>query len=329
MAKLKVFIDTNIVNNPTPIGGLFGNARRLKCLEGRIDIIIPKIVLDELIEHKRRAFELEKEQLLNNKLIDQIADRNAVTKLEFCEPCILFDEDIVFSTEDINDEKEFLEWSRGLALQNKAPFDNKSDKGFKDSIVAFTIDEYLSRNPKVKKPVVLVSADGRLGEYFQDRNDVLCLKNLDELSEYIDGEEKHKQNIRKEGDDGTGRGECIKKGTKRIELPQLTEARQLLTDLRNSGNFATTHKIIADLQPYLRFLTDEDFIDILLSTLNNSQIMWLTEDNDVKSLIKPIFDKYKDALSIEQYNDFVNRTGWEGYRIKEPVEIDRANSIPF
>lgn len=60
MPKLKVFIDTNIVNNPTPIGGLFGNAKRLKCFEKRVDIIIPRIVQDELIEHKRRAFELEK-----------------------------------------------------------------------------------------------------------------------------------------------------------------------------------------------------------------------------------------------------------------------------
>lgn len=329
MSKLKVFIDTNIVNNPTPIGGLFGNAKRLKCFEDRVDIIIPKIVQDELIEHKRRAFELEKKQLANNKLIDQIVDRDAIKKLEFCEPCVLFDEDITFSTEDINDRKKFFEWSRELALQNKAPFENKSDKGFKDSIIAFTIDEYLNRSSNIKKPVILVSADGRLGEYFQDRDDVLCLKNLDELDEYIGENKEDKRDTHEESNRDTDLGGCNRASIKKIELPQLTEARQLLTDLRNSGNFATTHSIIADLQPYVKFLNDEDFIDILLSTLNNSQIMWLTGDEDVKNFIKPIFDKYKDFLNIEQYNDFVNRTGWEGYRIKEPVAIDQTNDIPF
>lgn len=329
MAKLKVFIDTNIVNNPTPVGGLFGNAKRLECFEDRIDIIIPKIVLDELMEHKRKAFELEKEQLLSNKLIDRVADRNTIAKLKFCEPCVLFDEDIVFSTEDINNKEKFFDWSRKLALQNKAPFENKSDKGYKDSIVAFTIDEYLSRNPEVKKPIILVSADGRLGEYFQERNDVQCLKNLDELCEYINEKEEYKEDTRGKDNDVTKPGNCVKTSTKKIELPQLAEARQLLTNLRNSRNFATTHKIIAELQPYLKFLTDEDFIDILFSTLDNSQIMWLTEDEDVKNLIKPIFDKYKDVLSIDQYNDFVNRTGWEGYRIKEPVVIDQTNDFAF
>lgn len=326
MTKFKVFIDTNIVNNPTPIGGLFGNAKRLKCFDGRVDIIIPKIVQDELIEHKRRAFELEKEQLLENKLINQVANRDAIAKLEFCEPCVLFDEDIAFSTEDVNNSKEFFKWSRELALRNKAPFENRSDKGFKDSIIAFTIDEYLERNPEVRKPIILVSADGRLGEYFQEHSDVLCLKNLDELDEYISGKEK---DTSEKGKGNTAPSECDKASTKKIEIPQLTEARRLLSGLRNSGNFITTHKIIADLQSYMQFLTDEDYIDILLSTLNNSQIMWLTGDEDVKNFIKPIFDKYKDTLNIEQYNDFVNRTGWEGYRIKEPVTLDQANDIPF
>lgn len=133
--------------------------------------------------------------MVNNKLIDQIVNRDAIAKLEFCEPCVLFDENIVFNTEDIDDREGFFEWSRKLALQNKAPFENKSDKGFKDSIIAFTIDEYLNHNPNVRKPVILVSTDGRLGEYFQDRDDVLCLKNLNELDEYI-GEKKRTNETR-------------------------------------------------------------------------------------------------------------------------------------
>lgn len=100
-------------------------------------------------------------------------------------------------------------------------------------------------------------------------------------------------------------------------------------ELRNSGNFATTHKIIADLQPYVQYLADEDYVDILLSALNNSQIMWLAQDVDVESFLKPIFDKYKSRLSIEQYNDFVNRTGWPNYRIKEPIETITLDDISF
>ena len=290
--KPKVFIDTNIINNRAPIGGLFGSRKRLKCFENDVDLILPQIVHDELMEHKRRAFEEEKKKLLDNKLIDQIDARKAAEELEFCEPCVLLDEDIIFSVEDVGDYEGFCKWARGLALHNEAPFENASDKGFKDSIVAFTIDEYLIRNPDTNRPVILVSADGRLGEYFQDRNDdVICVKNLDELEKYLKESVPEKNN--NENDPPKG-NECEKTDIKNTApTSQLLEARRLLTEL----------------------------LDILLSTLNNDQIMWIARDEDVKAFLEPIFNKYKDSLTIKQYNDFVNRTGWPGYAIKEPVNI--------
>lgn len=318
--KPKVFIDTNIINNRAPIGGLLGSRKRLKCFENDVDLIIPQIVHDELMEHKRRAFEEEKKKLLDNKLIDQIDARKAAEELEFCEPCVLLDEDIIFSVEDIGDYEGFCKWARGLALRNEAPFENVSDKGFKDSIVAFTIDEYLIHNPDTNRPVILVSADGRLGEYFQDRNDdVICVKNLDELEKYLKESVPEKNNNENTPPKGN---ECEKTNIKNAAPTlQLLEARRLLTELRNSSNFAMTHTVIAELQGYMDLLADEDFLDILLSTLNNDQIMWIARDEDVKAFLEPIFNKYKDSLTIKQYNDFVNRTGWSGYAIKEPVNI--------
>jgi len=333
MGKPRVYIDTNVINNPTPTGGLLGSSKKLKSLEAQVDIVIPEIVRDELIEHKRQAHEEAKQQLLNNALLEQIADRELVEKIDFCAPCALSEEIVNFATEDIKDFEGFYRWMRDLALRNKAPFDKKTDKGVKDAIIAFVIDEYI-REKDSECPVILVSNDSRLGEYFQNRKDVVWVKSLKELEEYLetmqkqgDRSSRNQQSVIHDSKNVTAK--CHGLAVNNAPTPQLKRARELLTELRNSGNFATTHKIIADLQPYLQYLADEDYVDILLSALNNSQIMWLAQDTDVESFLKPIFDKYKGRLSIEQYNDFVNRTGWPNYRVKEPVEAITIDDIPF
>lgn len=331
MKKPKVFIDTNIIDNPTPAGGLFGSSKKLKCLEKRVDLIIPKIVQDELLEHKRRAFEKSKGRLLNSKILEQVVSREKVESLEFCPPCVLLEEDVIFSTEDINDREEFYEWSRNLAIKNEAPFENESDKGIKDAMVAFTIDEYLRNNPDIEQPIILVSDDARLGEYFQERKDVVWVKSLDELEGQLElmTENDNKSSQQSNNTEKETPEECHDSTKAVILTPQLAKARRLLTELRNSRTFATTHKVIAELQSYVKYFTDEDNVDVLLSTLNNSQIMWLAQDEDVEAFLRPIFDKAKDKLSLEQYNDFINRTGWANYRIKEPVEIKDLDNIPF
>lgn len=318
--KPKVFLDTNVINNISPTGGLLGCCKQLKCLDSKVDFIIPNIVVEELIEHKRKSFDRKKQQLLDNELFDNPDERARIEAKEFCEECIFKDEDIKYTTEGISNLEECFYDMCSLALQNKAPFDNKTDKGFKDAIIAFTIDDYLEHNPEVSQ-VFLVSKDGRLGEYFEDRRDVIVIKEFSELSQYLDicGDTPKPSRTN---------DKCRTICHEDKPSPKLSEARKLLTEFRNSSSFASTHQTIEKMQPYIALLTDDDFIDILLSAIENDQIMWIIDDPDVKGFIQPIFDKYKDRLEISRYNDFVNRSRWQ-YPIKQVLSEVNLDDLPF
>lgn len=312
--KPKVFIDTNIINSSSLSGPFFGQNKKLQELKKRADIIIPEIVKREILEHKRNNFEEKKSQLLGNELLPRI-----VKNIDDVDKTLRFDMEYCSSSNDfetvsIRDGDGFLKWAIPLALKHQAPFDSKTDKGFKDAIIAFCINEYLEHNPEIRKPVVLVSNDARLGEYFQNRENTVCVvKSFEELDEYLG------QNSLTASRPGPGMNYFTQNGNLSAPSSYLLKARKLLTELRNSPNFASTHKIIAELAPYRQYLRKEDFIDILQSALDNDQIMWVSQDEDVMRFLKPIFDEYGNKLNLDQYNDFVNRTQWPGYRLKEPV----------
>lgn len=318
--KPKVFLDTNVINNISPTGGLLGCCKQIKSLDSKVDFIIPNIVVGELIEHKRKAFDRKKQQLLDNELFDNPEERARIEAKDFCEECIFKDENIKYTTEGISNLEECFYDMCSLALQNKAPFDNKTDKGFKDAIIAFTIDDYLEHNSEISQ-VFLVSKDGRLGEYFEERHDVIVIKEFSELKQYLDICDDAPKS-----DQTDDKYEMIRSDGK--PSPKLSEARKLLTEFRNSGNFASTHRAIEKIQPYIASLTDDDFIDILLSAIENDQIMWIIDDPDVKDFIQPIFDKYKDRLEISKYNDFVNRSRWQ-YPIKQVLSEANLGDLPF
>lgn len=326
----KVFLDTNIINNPTPTGQLFGNRQQLKCLQEKAVIIVPQVVVDELMKHKRQAFEEEKAALLKNKLLDDPEERAKYESREFCADCILWDEEIQYSVEDIHNHEKFVNVMRKLALENKAPFEPTSDKGFNDALVAFTIEDYIERNPD-DKPVILVSKDGRLGEYFEGREEeVIVVKKFDELWNNIDERFGCEESLPEAAGKAQQHKEQCQDNAIITKLPpQLAAARRLLSELRNSGCFATTHDIIAKLQPFKRFLTDDDYVDILLSAINNNQIMAIINDTDVKDFIKPIFDKYHDKLSTDQYNNFVTFSAWHEYPLIREVEKLKLEDLPF
>lgn len=321
--KPKIFIDTNVINNKKPYGGLFGNTKLLSEIEAHAEIFIPKIVKQEILEHKRRAFEAEKQALIGNQLFAKLFASDPkmlaiIQEEQFCEPCALLDEEIAFTEVEISDWSKFIEEMLPLALRHQAPFDKDSDKGFKDAMVAYTIQEYLDKNPQLKCPIFFVTSDARLGEYFQNNPRVIWRKNLKELNGIWD-----KLDQEKIQETGLGQDQCPEKILDNDgKSVRLTSARRLLTDLRNSGNFATTHDIIAKLQSYIEDLTEEDKIDVLLSALNNSQIMLIVNDPDVKSFVKPFFNEYKNRLEMDKYNDFVRRSGWKEYPILEPIYDD-------
>ena len=72
----------------------------------------------------------------------------------------------------------------------------------------------------------------------------------------------------------------LKKHVKDIELRAETEKDELIEELSTSGSFKTTHRIIEELSNYSDW-TEAQIRDMCLAAINNDQILWILEDDDV------------------------------------------------
>jgi hypothetical protein len=69
--------------------------------------------------------------------------------------------------------------------------------------------------------------------------------------------------------------------------------------LINSGNFATTHLAIAELEEFRNYLSDEESLQILEATISNNQINLILTDDDIKQFISDLFEAKKETLEKE------------------------------
>lgn len=61
-----VFVDTNVVDGDKSFNHLLGNRRKLTELAKSADLVIPKVVIDELINHKLHIYQSEKSHFVKN-----------------------------------------------------------------------------------------------------------------------------------------------------------------------------------------------------------------------------------------------------------------------
>lgn len=148
--KPVAFLDTNSINSSS-LDTLFGNADDLAKLELLAHIVLPSVVFDELIEHKKRHFDQERQKLMKNHLLPSLSgSREKLQELTFesCEMVMKANCSINYEVADIQDREAAMAHMYDLAIHNKAPFEENSDKGFKDAWVVMTVDEYLERHPE-------------------------------------------------------------------------------------------------------------------------------------------------------------------------------------
>lgn len=306
--SIKVILDSNKLVGKNSFSELFGNRQELERLSelSDIELLIPQIVIDELIHQKHEAFQLAKMRFQSNSMYKRLSAevRQAMEQETLNTEALREDVSIPYTIVDVTNHSAALIKIRDLAVNYRAPFQvynsedkENSDKGFKDAFIAMTVDDYLDGLPGEEK-IFLFTNDGRLAEYFGNNVRVVWVRNIDELVGQI-------------GETETASTPEQQTPTIRPTSSQRIEIQSLLTDLRNSGNFATTHTLIAKLnEPSIRSrLSDEDYLDILSSTISNEQILWIVQDPDVSDFILPIFEKYKDSLKPHQFNTLVSAAG--------------------
>jgi hypothetical protein len=81
---------------------------------------------------------------------------------------------------------------------------------------------------------------------------------------------------------------------------------KVIQKLVDSGNFATTHLAIAELEEFRNCLSDEESLQILEATISNNQINWILTDNDVRQFISDLFEVKKETLEKESRESLDN-----------------------
>jgi rRNA-processing protein FCF1 len=144
----KVFLDTNLINNKE-INNFLGGREALDKLSKVADILIPAIVLDEIKQHKNKWISDKVAALKENpifKLLKYQLNRATSLKVETVVSRLERDEAIKFSRVELSNSNILLDIAN-LAVNHLPPFEQGSDKGFKDAIIYFTILQYVEAHP--------------------------------------------------------------------------------------------------------------------------------------------------------------------------------------
>lgn len=321
----KVVFDTNIIRN-TDVNNFLGGRSELEKFSEVAEVVIPDLVIEEIKNQKRTSLKSKKTSFMDNPfhwLIGLNQDDTKNFDIEAYLDKLINDESFKYHVISVTDYSIFKKITE-LAIHNQPPFEEKSDKGFKDAYIYFAILEYLQTI--ADKKIFVCCKDGKLTEALNKHSEIIVIKNYEEFLEQTIGKyqttyyiEKLKseidQNIEKENITklwiNINDNEVIS-----IELNDQIYVVEFdsgeivsnenintytadINNLVNSGSFATTHKYINSLTSYLQFLTDEEIINIMQGVKDNEQVHWILSDDDVKQFVTTLYDGKKDILSNE------------------------------
>jgi PIN domain len=107
------------------------------------------------------------------------------------------------------------------------------------------------------------------------------------------------------------------------------EKRESIDALISSGNFATTHGAIAQLEPYVPFLTSEEAEEVIQGALSNSQVAWIASDSDVHSFLTKMLELHGDDLSAAQQKRLRDALGLDPEGSDVEAMLVSEDDIPF
>ncbi len=317
MNKYKVVVDTSKARN-TGGGSFLGYREELEKIAEFADIIIPSMVIDEIKKQKIESLQKEQKSFLSNiflsltgtrrRKVENIDIDNIVSELE-SEENIPY---IEIELEDAN-HKTLTEIKK-LALNNKPPFDETSDKGFKDAYIYFTTLEYIEKNKD--KQIFFLTDDPLLSKSFAENRHIRTIKDFNEFKKlikeflltdyFLDSLSLQLKIDITEKDVTDAYFNTDNNWVLRIETPEGAlhtiidyTSRELLMNttvdwtseienLINSDEFITTHEIIETLQDFVDFFSIKQIKNLIVGASKNSQISLILRDNDVKQFYSSI-----------------------------------------
>ena len=329
----QIIIDTNKCRN-TGMDNFLGNKEELqKFIEDGCEIILPKIVLSELKQQKKIEYKEELNNFINNKFFNNEDANFEKIKLEEFDNIIenqIQDEQgkyysIIY---EITCVDEFYKEMTQKAVLKEAPFDTKSDKGFKDSIVAWCVKEVVD---KYNRTVFLLTKDNRLSQYFVDKDKVKIIESYSEYKKIVlQVENKNlidnttiieKLNI-DQADIIKGwyslnndyyivlysRG-CAKFDIYSKDVIGTIEENpnKIIDELINSYYYAYTHEKISYIKKLniIEYISKEKLLELFDGFTKNSQLYSIAHDKDVWDFFSKLYKEYKKFMNDDLEKNFL------------------------
>lgn len=347
----QIIIDTNKCRN-TGMDNFLGNKEELqKFIEDSCEIILPEIVLSELKQQKKIEYIEELNNFINNKFFNNEDANFKKIKLEefdnIIEKKIQDEQGKYYSTiYEITRVGEFYKEMTQKAVLKEAPFDTKSDKGFKDSIVAWSVKEVVD---KYNRTVFLLTKDNRLSQYFVDEDKVKIIESYSDYKKIrLQVENKdlidnitiiRKLNIEQEDiikgwyslnndyymvlySGGCARFDII---TKDIIDGIQENPNKIIDELITSFNYANTHDKISYIKKLniIEYISREKLLELFDGFTKNSQLYEISHDEDVWDFFSILYKKYKKFMNDDLEKNFLNSMRAEISESGEVYKIER------
>lgn len=343
--KYKVVFDTNSIRNSDSIENFLGNRDELERFLKVSEIIIPEIVVDEIKAQKRRGLISKRDAFLANPFhILRKIDRNKTSNFDIEKYIqdLQTNEIIPFTIIHLT-KPTALEEIKKLCIKNEPPFEDGSDKGFKDSIIFFSILEYIESCNEDR--IFVVTQDERLTKAFVGLSRIKVVKDFEEFEKYTDNyfrEEYFISRLREEFADRFSKGTISTINVNGIKSDRIVDtwlnvesnwiikisldnkvffievdfsSREIIdiTDsnfadnivgLVSSGDFRTTHDQIELIKDYTNYFSNEQIQNIIEAATTNDQIYSISTDEDVKEFLLPLFKSKSQIFDEEVKKEF-------------------------
>ncbi len=196
--KKTLFIDTNILFNPK-MKTFFKNEDALMDISKHADIVIPDMVIQELEYKYRRLIQVEKNKNKENLLLDVLNINIEDVDIEDTILKLKSRNRLRYKKIDIVNANRLYDL-KNMALKKEKPFtppfkdnreynyegrggDTKTDKGFKDAYIYFSIKDYILE--KQKGSFFVCSDDDLFIEACDKDKKITIIRGVSEFYEYL------------------------------------------------------------------------------------------------------------------------------------------------
>ena len=143
-----VIVDTNLARNENSYSELLGNRKQLQAIAASNELYIPEVVIDEIVAQKRLSFLREQAQINRSGILKltsfSMKEAESLT-FEQVEEEIRSDRSIQFKVLPQAPAEYAFSRIYKWAINHEPPFEEKSDKGFKDACIVASIDHFLKQ----------------------------------------------------------------------------------------------------------------------------------------------------------------------------------------